>query len=109
MTLHRFSPAMPPANMQAMVCRYSNLVLTDSDRRIEACGRQVSSKMSSKRSLQTGQVYELPPEQSGCIPSVTESLLDWRGNIEGSAGEGQNPSGLASALSKSYRVCLSFK
>ena len=95
---------MPFAKMSARVCRYSNLVLTDSERRIEACARQVSSKMSSKRSLQTGQVYELPPEQAGHIPAQSETLLEWKQRVEESAGGGQSSLGLASAMSKSYRV-----
>ena len=103
--LPRRASFTPSAKLSTLVCRYSNLVLTDSERRIEACARQVSRKMSSKRSLQTGQVYGLPPEQAGHIPSESETFLEWKQKVKGSAAEGQSPLGLASAMSKSYRVC----
>lgn len=94
-----------PSNMCPVLCSYSNLILTDSERRIEACARQISSEMSSKRSMRTGQLYELPPEQSGHVPSESEAFLEWRSNVEECRGEGQSAIGLASAMSKSYRVC----
>lgn len=79
-------------------------MLTNSDQRIEACARQVSSKMSSKRSLQTGQHYSLPPVQEGAVPSASELPQEWREHVLGSITATRQGLSLASAMCQSYRV-----
>ena len=88
-------------NAEQKSCRYSNLVLTDEKRRIVACARQISGKMSSLRSLQTGAEYAPPPPQEGADPSADESLEDWVSCLRAS-GTYQ----IAGAMCRSYRVCV---
>lgn len=86
------------------ICSYSNLVLTDEGGRIVSCARQISSKMSSKRSLQTGAAYSFPPAQSGAQPSASQPLEDWRAAVVASASD--RAGSISAALSTAYQVAF---
>jgi predicted ribosome quality control (RQC) complex YloA/Tae2 family protein len=61
--------------------KYSNATLTDADRLIIATAHQVGSKQSSVRTVQTGQLYELPPAMLNSLPSSMESIEDWQERV----------------------------
>lgn len=98
---------MPSSSPIFPDCSYSNLVLTDGGKRIISCARQVSAKMSSKRSLQTGAPYSFPPAQSTRLPSLAESLEALRENVAAvDPAKDGTPLPLATALTRAYQVQL---
>jgi predicted ribosome quality control (RQC) complex YloA/Tae2 family protein len=80
-----------------IIGKYSNVILTDADRRIIAVAHQVNSNQSSLRTVQTGQKYELPPLLLHDIPKQEESFQDWQEKIS------LIPRSIQQQLLKSYR------
>ena len=94
--------------MSLLRCSYSNLVLTDKEQRIVSCARQISSRMSSKRLLQTGSQYAFPPPQFSVPPSASETCAVWQLNLRGAdtqqLGQTGAPLVLAAAMAQAYQV-----
>ena len=61
--------------------KYSNVILTDADRRIVTAAHQVSERQSSVRPIQTGRPYVHPPSMRGPLPDLKEPFEDWRDRI----------------------------
>jgi predicted ribosome quality control (RQC) complex YloA/Tae2 family protein len=61
--------------------KYSNAILTDASNFIITAAHQVSQQQSSVRPIQTGQLYEPPPKQTGPIPSLSESQARWQERV----------------------------
>ena len=61
--------------------KYSNAILVNSDGAIVTAAHQVSSKQSRVRTIQTGDLYELPPGLLETIPTLTESFASWRDRL----------------------------
>jgi predicted ribosome quality control (RQC) complex YloA/Tae2 family protein len=80
-----------------IIGKYSNVILTDADRRIVTVAHQVNSNQSSLRTVQTGQKYELPPLLMHDIPDREESLQDWQEKVS------LIPRSIQQQLLKSYR------
>lgn len=108
LTLSPDSPAQLPLPCDSHVtpagCSYSNLILTEADGRIVSCARQVSSRMSSRRSLQTGAAYAPPPPQPGAAPSAAEPQEAWQAAVLAAAERGK-AGDVGSALAAAYQVC----
>ena len=77
--------------------KYSNVILTDSDRQIVTPAHQVSSTQSSVRPIQTGQPYHFPPSIVGTLPKLEESFTRWQERVS------LIPGGLKRQLLNSYR------
>ncbi|MEL6927841.1 MAG: NFACT RNA binding domain-containing protein [Cyanobacteria bacterium J06600_6] len=77
--------------------KYSNVILTDSDRQIIAPAKQISASQSSVRPIQTGQPYELPPALTGTTPKLEETYERWQERVSLVPGQ------LKRQLLKSYR------
>ena len=94
--------------MSLLCCSYSNLILTDEKQRIVSCARQISSRMSSKRLLQTGSQYTFPPPQFSVPPSASETCSVWQLNLRGADTQQLQrtgvPLGLAAAMAQAYWV-----
>lgn len=61
--------------------KYSNVILTDTNRQIVTVAHQVSSVQSSVRPVQTGQLYEFPPPLLGTLPKLDESFSSWQERV----------------------------
>ena len=48
---------------------------------------QVGGKMSSKRQIQTGGSYQLPPTAQGIVPDYYNSLAEWQQTITAAADQ----------------------
>jgi predicted ribosome quality control (RQC) complex YloA/Tae2 family protein len=77
--------------------KYSNVILTDSSQQIITVGHQVTSSQSSFRTVQTGQIYQLPPHLTGTIPKLNESQESWQERVS------LIPGNLRQQLLKCYR------
>jgi len=77
--------------------KYSNAILTDADNFIITAAHQVSQQQSSVRPIQTGQPYEIPPKQTGPIPSLSESQARWQERVS------LVPGAIKRQLLKNYR------
>lgn len=77
--------------------KYSNVMLTDSTKAIVTAAHQVSQQQSSVRPIQTGQLYEPPPELTGAIPTLSESQERWQERVS------LVPGAVKRCLLKSYR------
>lgn len=91
----------------AVICRMSNIVLTQTDGKIVSCGRQISTKMSKERPLQTGLKYSLPPVQKGTIPLPTIPYEDFKRGLQNtfeSLDDRGNGFTLVTLLVKSFKV-----
>ena len=62
--------------------KYSNVILANADGQIVTAAHQVSSKQSSLRAIQTGDLYSLPPKRFSSIPKSEETFKDWKENIQ---------------------------
>lgn len=80
-----------------VMTKYSNVILTTSDRLVVTCAHQVSSQQSTVRQIQTGQPYELPPSLTNPIPSLQETQARWQERIS------LIPGPLGRNLVKNYR------
>ena len=61
--------------------KYSNLILTNADNQIITVARQITASQSSLRTVETSQIYQLPPSLTGNIPKLEESFDDWQERI----------------------------
>jgi predicted ribosome quality control (RQC) complex YloA/Tae2 family protein len=61
--------------------QYSNIILTDAQNQIITVGYQVNSSQSTVRTVQTGQIYQKPPELIGNFPNLKESQSQWQEKI----------------------------
>jgi predicted ribosome quality control (RQC) complex YloA/Tae2 family protein len=61
--------------------QYSNIILTDAQNQIITVGYQVNNTQSSIRTVQTGQIYQKPPELIGNFPHLKESQTQWQEKI----------------------------
>jgi predicted ribosome quality control (RQC) complex YloA/Tae2 family protein len=61
--------------------QYSNIILTDAQNQIITVGYQVNHTQSSIRTVQTGQIYQKPPELIGNFPHLKESQTQWQEKI----------------------------
>ncbi|BAQ64937.1 NFACT family protein [Geminocystis sp. NIES-3709] len=61
--------------------KYSNVILTSSDDQIITVAKQITADKSSLRTVETSQIYQLPPALTGETPKLTESLEKWREKI----------------------------
>lgn len=77
--------------------KYSNVILSNAKNEIITVAHQVNSKQSSVRTVQTGQIYELPPLLLGSSPSLTESMENWQKKVNLVTGE------IGKQLLKAYR------
>lgn len=77
--------------------KYSNVILTGSDKVIITAAHQVSSQQSSVRPVQTGQPYEPPPALMGTSPILSEPQERWQERVS------LIPGALHRQLLKSYR------
>ena len=77
--------------------KYSNVILTDSDRQIIAPAKQINAAQSSVRPILTGQPYELPPPLTGTTPKQEESFSRWQERVSLIPGD------LKRQMLKSYR------
>jgi predicted ribosome quality control (RQC) complex YloA/Tae2 family protein len=77
--------------------KYSNVILTTSDRMVVTAAHQVNANQSRVRQIQTGKPYELPPQLTGPTPSLQETQAHWRDRLT------LIPVPLKSTLVKNYR------
>ena len=88
--------------------RYSNVVLVDASRSILLCAYQVGGRMSSRRQLQTGGAYQLPPMAPGLQPSAAESKERWQAAVTETAHQMGAKSGskavVGSALVRTFQA-----
>lgn len=61
--------------------KYSNIILTDAKNQIITVGHQVTASQSTVRTVETGQIYQIPPTLTGNIPKINESLQSWQQRI----------------------------
>lgn len=61
--------------------KYSNVILANQANQIVTAAHQVSSQQSRVRPIQTGQPYEIPPQLTDPVPSLSESFERWRERI----------------------------
>lgn len=61
--------------------KYSNVILTAADNQIVTVAHQVNATQSSVRTVQTGQIYQLPPVLLATDPSLEESLSSWQARV----------------------------
>ncbi len=77
--------------------KYSNVILTDGQKNIVTVAQQINSKKSSFRTIQTGQIYQIPPALTRNIPSLAETQQNWQERVS------LIPKSLASQLLENYR------
>ena len=77
--------------------QYSNVILANQANQIVAAAYQVSERQSRLRSIQTGDLYELPPTFAADTPSLQESYPRWRERLS------LIPRELKPSLTKTYR------
>ncbi|MBL1177702.1 Rqc2 family fibronectin-binding protein [Pantanalinema sp. GBBB05] len=61
--------------------KYSNVILANQANQIVTAAHQVSSQQSRVRPIQTGQPYEIPPQLTDPVPSLSESFERWQERI----------------------------
>lgn len=61
--------------------KYSNVILTNEQNQIITVAKQVTADKSSLRTVETSQIYQLPPPLTGEIPKIEESLEKWRDKV----------------------------
>ncbi len=61
--------------------KYSNVILTNADQQIITVARQITSNQSSLRTVETSQVYQLPPSMTGTSPKLEESFDSWQERV----------------------------
>ena len=64
-----------------IIGKYSNVVLAEADDRIVTVAHQVNASQSSIRTVETGQVYEVPPALTGTVPKLSESFASWQERV----------------------------
>ncbi len=61
--------------------KYSNVILTTADNQIITVARQVTANKSSVRTVETSQVYQLPPSLTGNSPKLNENIKVWQEKV----------------------------
>lgn len=61
--------------------KYSNVILTEANQQIVSVAHQVNANQSSLRTVQTGELYQLPPALTNNIPNLEESFTLWRSRV----------------------------
>lgn len=61
--------------------KYSNVILTNADNQIITVARQITANQSSLRTVETSQIYQMPPSLTGTTPKIEESFSDWQERI----------------------------
>jgi predicted ribosome quality control (RQC) complex YloA/Tae2 family protein len=61
--------------------KYSNVILTNAEQQIITVARQITANQSSLRTVETSQIYQLPPPLTGKSPSLEESFESWQGRV----------------------------
>ncbi|MGI0479325.1 Rqc2 family fibronectin-binding protein [Geminocystis sp. CENA526] len=61
--------------------KYSNVILTSADKQIITVAKQVTADKSSVRTVETSQIYQLPPPLLGETPKLNESLEKWQEKV----------------------------
>lgn len=61
--------------------KYSNIILTNATNQIITVAKQVTADQSSVRTVETSQIYQLPPPLTGNIPKLEESQEKWQEKI----------------------------
>ena len=89
--------------------KYSNVILTDAQNQIITVAHQVTAAKSSLRTVETGQLYQLPPPLTGSFPKLKESQESWQERVSLIPGKIkrqllQSYLGLSPALVKSMLV-----
>jgi predicted ribosome quality control (RQC) complex YloA/Tae2 family protein len=77
--------------------KYSNVILTDAKQQIVTVAHQVNANQSTVRTVQTGQIYELPPPLTGTFPKLEEPQERWQERVS------LIPGSLQKQLLNSYR------
>jgi len=77
--------------------KYSNVILTTADNQIITVAKQVTADKSTVRTVETSQIYQLPPPLTGNIPRPEESQEKWREKVS------LIPGSIDKQLIKSYR------
>lgn len=61
--------------------KYSNIILTNATNQIITVAKQVTADQSTVRTVETSQIYQLPPPLTGNIPKLEESQEKWQEKI----------------------------
>jgi predicted ribosome quality control (RQC) complex YloA/Tae2 family protein len=61
--------------------KYSNVILTTAENQIITVARQITADKSTVRTVETSQIYQLPPALIGNIPKLDESLTQWQEKV----------------------------
>lgn len=61
--------------------KYSNVILTTAENQIITVARQITADKSTVRTVETSQIYQLPPTLIGNIPQLDESIERWRERV----------------------------
>jgi len=61
--------------------KYSNVILTEANQQIVSVAHQVNANQSSLRTVQTGELYQLPPSLTNNIPNLDESFTLWQSRV----------------------------
>lgn len=77
--------------------KYSNVILTTADNQIITVAKQVTADKSTVRTVETSQIYQLPPPLTGNIPKLEESQEKWQEKVS------LIPGRIDKQLIKSYR------
>ncbi|WP_324281697.1 NFACT family protein [Cyanobacterium aponinum UTEX 3222] len=77
--------------------KYSNVILTNADNQIITVAKQVTADKSTLRTVETSQIYQLPPPLTGNIPKLEESQETWQEKVS------LIPGRIDKQLIKSYR------
>jgi len=77
--------------------KYSNIILTNANQQIITVAKQITSAKSSLRTVETSQLYQLPPPLTGKTPKIEESFESWQETVN------LIPGRLDKQLIKTYR------
>ena len=61
--------------------KYSNVILTTAENQIITVARQITADKSTVRTVETSQIYQLPPSLTGNIPKLDESMELWQEKV----------------------------
>lgn len=79
--------------------RYSNLVLVNAENNVVmVAAQQIGSKMTSRRSLKTGQEYCPPPPPPGIPPDMIENRNDFRKSLQSQSEDQELKTGMVAVF-----------
>ncbi len=64
-----------------IIGKYSNVILTNADNQIITLARQVTANKSTVRTVETSQIYQLPPSLTGNTPKLKEDQEQWQEKV----------------------------